>query len=115
MAADLLRQRASRRHGRRGAPADLRNDGRRGRGRGALESPVEVLALDAVDPQPFDLVVDALFGAGLSRALEGPALGIVERVNAASGTPVLAVDLPSGLSGDTGQVLGPVASWPPPP
>lgn len=65
-----------------------------------------VLDLDAVDPQPFDLVVDALFGAGLSRALEGPALGIVERV-AASGTPVLAVDLPSGLSGDTGQVLGP--------
>ena len=66
----------------------------------------EVLDLDAVDPQPFDLVVDALFGAGLSRALEGPALDIVERV-AASGTPVLAVDLPSGLSGDTGQVLGP--------
>ncbi len=65
-----------------------------------------VLDLDAVDPQPFDLVVDALFGAGLSRALAGPALAVVERV-AASGTPVLAVDLPSGLSGDTGQVLGP--------
>ncbi len=65
-----------------------------------------VLDLDAADPRPFDLVVDALFGAGLSRALEGSARGVVERV-AASGKPVLAVDLPSGLSGDTGQVLGP--------
>ena len=64
-----------------------------------------VLDLDAVDPRPFGLVIDALFGAGLSRALEGSARVVVERV-AASGTPVLAVDLPSGLSGDTGEVLG---------
>ncbi len=52
-----------------------------------------------------DLVVDALFGAGLSRPLDGAARALVERVNAA-GRPVLAVDLPSGLSGDTGLALG---------
>ncbi|WP_342362627.1 NAD(P)H-hydrate dehydratase [Terrarubrum flagellatum] len=53
----------------------------------------------------FDLVIDALFGAGLSRDLDGDARGIVERVNA-SGAPVLSVDLPSGIDGDTGAVRG---------
>ncbi|MER2267019.1 NAD(P)H-hydrate dehydratase [Methylobacterium oxalidis] len=53
----------------------------------------------------FDLVVDALFGAGLSRDLDGEARRLVERVNAA-GRPVLAVDVPSGLDGDTGAVRG---------
>ena len=52
-----------------------------------------------------DAVCDALFGTGLSRALEGPAAMIVDRVNA-SGLPVVAVDIPSGLDGTTGHVLG---------
>lgn len=53
------------------------------------------------------LVIDALFGAGLDRPLAGRAAGVVAEVNA-SGVPVLAVDVPSGLPGDTGQPLGPV-------
>ncbi|MCJ2078724.1 NAD(P)H-hydrate dehydratase [Methylobacterium sp. E-016] len=64
-----------------------------------------VLGLAEADPSRADLVVDALFGAGLSRDLEGPARHALERV-AASGRPVLAVDVPSGVDGDTGAVRG---------
>lgn len=55
------------------------------------------------------VVVDALFGAGLDRDLDGPARALVERVNAwraATGGRVVAVDVPSGLDGDTGQARG---------
>ncbi|MCI5045169.1 MAG: NAD(P)H-hydrate dehydratase, partial [Aquisalinus sp.] len=51
------------------------------------------------------IIVDALFGAGLSRELEGVAAEIVARVNA-SGLPVIAVDVPSGLDGNTGKSAG---------
>jgi NAD(P)H-hydrate epimerase len=54
------------------------------------------------------LVVDGLFGAGLARPLEGVARTIVETL-AASRLPVVAIDLPSGLDGDTGAVLGAAA------
>lgn len=62
--------------------------------------PGEGVALEGVD-----LVIDALFGAGLARDLDGAARELVERVNA-SGVPVLAVDLPSGIDGATGAVRG---------
>ena len=61
-----------------------------------------------IDPAACDLVIDALFGAGLSRSLDGAALDLVRRV-AASGRPVLAVDVPSGLDGDTGAIRGEAA------
>ena len=54
-----------------------------------------------------DLIIDALFGAGLSRPLEGVAAEVVAAINA-SGKPVLAVDVPSGLDGTTGAAGGPV-------
>src|SRR4051812_42927229 len=56
-------------------------------------------------PDEADLIVDALFGAGLSRDLDGAARTAVERINAA-GRPILAVDIPSGVDGDTGRVRG---------
>jgi NAD(P)H-hydrate epimerase len=57
--------------------------------------------------QPGDLVVDALLGTGLSRQVEGEAAGWIEAVAAARPeAAVLAVDLPSGLHADTGQVMG---------
>lgn len=51
------------------------------------------------------IVIDALFGAGLTRDIEGP---IANVLNAARdlGLPSIAVDLPSGLNGNTGDVLG---------
>ncbi|MEM7022210.1 MAG: NAD(P)H-hydrate epimerase, partial [Pseudomonadota bacterium] len=51
------------------------------------------------------LIVDALFGAGLSRALEGTARDVIDAA-ARSGLPIVAVDMPSGLHGDSGAVLG---------
>jgi hydroxyethylthiazole kinase-like uncharacterized protein yjeF len=58
-----------------------------------------------VPPGKFSLVVDALFGIGLARAIEGDYADVIARINAYAG-PVLALDIPSGLDGDTGRVLG---------
>ena len=69
----------------------------------AWSGPVEVADPEAVPP--CDLLIDALFGAGLARDLDGAARRLVEAVNA-GGTPVLAVDVPSGVDGDTGAVRG---------
>ncbi len=55
------------------------------------------------------VVIDALFGAGLDRDLEGEARALVEKVNlwrGQSGGVVVAVDVPSGLDGDSGQIRG---------
>jgi NAD(P)H-hydrate epimerase len=51
------------------------------------------------------LIVDALFGTGLDRAIEGTLADVVGALNDA-GAPVVALDLPSGLDADTGAVLG---------
>jgi NAD(P)H-hydrate epimerase len=75
----------------------------------AMAIPVSV-----ADP-PFDLkgvfpgagiLVDGLFGTGLTRAIAGPAADLVGAMNA-SGVPIVALDLPSGLDCDTGEPLGP--------
>jgi hydroxyethylthiazole kinase-like uncharacterized protein yjeF len=58
---------------------------------------------DTLDAQP--LVIDALYGAGLSRPLDGVARQMVEAVNARQ-LDCVGIDVPSGLHGDTGQVLG---------
>ena len=52
-----------------------------------------------------EVVVDALFGAGLDRPVEGAARAMIEGINAAR-AKVFAVDLPSGISGTNGAVLG---------
>ncbi|MBF0427155.1 MAG: NAD(P)H-hydrate epimerase, partial [Magnetococcales bacterium] len=51
------------------------------------------------------VVVDALFGTGLQRPVGGLFAEAIAMINR-SGKPVLAVDLPSGVSADTGQILG---------
>src|SRR6195952_6045693 len=51
------------------------------------------------------LIIDALFGAGLNRPVKGDPLGMIEAINA-NGAPVLSVDLPSGVNGSTGAVMG---------
>ncbi len=52
-----------------------------------------------------DVLVDALFGTGLTSDVTGTCAAVIEKMNAL-GTPIVAVDLPSGLCADTGAVRG---------
>ncbi len=54
---------------------------------------------------PAEVIVDALLGTGLDRPVTGAFADAVNAMND-SGTPVLAVDIPSGLHADTGRVMG---------
>ena len=53
----------------------------------------------------YDVIVDALFGTGLSRAITGAYAEAITAMNA-SGKPIVAVDLPSGVDATTGAILG---------
>jgi hydroxyethylthiazole kinase-like uncharacterized protein yjeF len=88
-----------------GARADLKGDA--AHHAGAWQGDVVALSPDVLGEGR--LVIDALFGAGLSRPLEGAARETLQAV-AAAGVPVAAVDVPSGLSGDFGAVLGDVVA-----
>lgn len=60
---------------------------------------------ESVPEGNFGLVVDGLFGIGLTRPIEGKYADLIARINAFAG-PVLALDIPSGLDADTGNILG---------
>lgn len=68
-----------------------------------------VSSLDACEPARFDLLIDALFGAGLSRPLEGEPARLAEACNARRGQHAVTVsaDVPSGLDGDLARPIGP--------
>ena len=51
------------------------------------------------------LIIDALFGAGLSRLVDGDPAEMIEAING-NGAPVLSVDLPSGVNGSSGAIMG---------
>lgn len=71
----------------------------------AQACPLAARPLADFSVQAGSLIVDALYGAGLSKPLAGDAARAVESVTAKE-LPVVAVDLPSGVSGDSGKVLG---------
>lgn len=91
-----------------GEPTKLKGDAalnwKRLNGAGAA---VGAIAADAV--RAGDVVIDAVFGTGLTRAPEGRFAQAIERMAAwrKSGARVLAADLPSGLDSDTGQPFSP--------
>lgn len=73
---------------------------------GLLETPIEPIG--DVGPALLEgagLIVDALFGTGLARDLDGAALAIVNAVNIHP-APAVAIDIPSGVNADTGAVMG---------
>ena len=70
-----------------------------------LESAPRPPILDRHDFERYDLIVDALFGTGLSRDVDGRYAQLIRRLNDAR-PPILALDIPSGIDADTGEVLG---------
>lgn len=80
---------------------DLRGDAAWAAGlwTGAVMAP----SSDLLEGRP--LVIDALFGAGLARPIDGVAATLIDRLNRDQ-LSVVAVDVPSGLHGDTGEVMG---------
>ncbi len=85
-----------------GAPKDATDAAR-----ALADCPVKSRPMDTFEPSAGALVVDALFGAGLDRPVTGDAAAAIGRANEASVGRV-AVDIPSGLDGSSGQPLGPV-------
>ncbi|MBZ9719963.1 NAD(P)H-hydrate dehydratase [Mesorhizobium sp. AD1-1] len=71
----------------------------------AAECPIKPRPLSDFDAKPGSIVIDALYGAGLSKPLSGDAAKAIDTVTALS-LPVVAVDLPSGVSGRSGDILG---------
>jgi hydroxyethylthiazole kinase-like uncharacterized protein yjeF len=65
----------------------------------------EVHRPEPVEPGRFGLIIDALLGAGLDRPVTGEIASFIDRINA-SGVPVVSVDLPSGIDGNGGAVMG---------
>ncbi len=100
-------------------PSKLRGDAARNleRARAGGLSPVDLTKRPGWNEfrsavSSMDVIVDALFGTGLSRPLSGLARRTVEEINTAR-RPVVSVDIPSGLSGDDGAIAGPAveAGW----
>jgi hydroxyethylthiazole kinase-like uncharacterized protein yjeF len=71
----------------------------------ASKAKFEHLAPDALAEQEWNLVIDGLFGIGLTRAIEGEMRALVEALNALPCNR-FALDIPSGLDADTGAIVG---------
>lgn len=71
----------------------------------ALEVGVSIQPIETCPAIDADLIVDALLGSGLNGSVRAPYTEIIRAINA-SDVPVLAIDIPSGLDADTGQILG---------
>ena len=85
-----------------GDRAALRGDAAEAAGR--WRGPIEPLTPAALDDAA--LAIDAMFGAGLARPIEGTALAVIEALGRRGELPVVAVDVPSGVDGASGEIWG---------
>ncbi|MEF3254175.1 MAG: NAD(P)H-hydrate dehydratase [Deferribacterales bacterium] len=67
--------------------------------------PIKIEDYTCFNPLDFDVIIDAIFGTGLNRPLFGKYAEIVDKINGSNRT-IIAVDIPSGLSGNTNNILG---------
>jgi hydroxyethylthiazole kinase-like uncharacterized protein yjeF len=88
-----------------GEPAKAKGDAAEAAKR--WNGPTQAASPDAL--RGAEVLVDALFGAGLDRPIAGLARAMIEAMNA-SGVPIVAVDLPSGINGTSGEVMGVVVN-----
>ena len=85
-------------------PEQLRGDALTAYHHYALENGA-IKAFDVNETIDADVIIDALFGLGLTRPIEGVYADAVEKINQHDGV-VVAIDIPSGLNADTGMVMG---------
>jgi hydroxyethylthiazole kinase-like uncharacterized protein yjeF len=67
-------------------------------------SGIESIKYVGQDISKSDVIVDALFGTGLSRDVEGEYYNVIDTINSSS-VPVMAIDIPSGLNADNGNIM----------
>ncbi len=65
---------------------------------------------DKITFDDYDVIIDAIFGIGLSRDISGSYLDVIRSINAAKQAFVASVDIPSGIHADTGAVMGDAVS-----
>ena len=65
----------------------------------------EVSSFDSCVVDDHDVIVDAIFGTGLSKEISGTVKDVIEAANKSNASKI-AVDIPSGIKGDTGEILG---------
>ena len=67
---------------------------------------IQVYSVDEFVPTSCDLILDAVFGIGLARPVEGNYKKLLELILAQEDIAVISVDIPSGISSETGEVMG---------
>jgi len=72
----------------------------------SLKIPIHVVdKASGIDSAAAVLIIDALFGTGLDRPLEGLYKDVIDSLNQC-GRPILSIDIPSGVNSDNGQIMG---------